>query len=177
MLFKARQLLRVVAWLWLCYWWCKLMKKILTYLNPKVEYIQKNLFEIEIIGFIIFLAIGIIIQIVDKGCSGALEAKLTFLQNYNMEKILEVVERYAVIVGGASFFLQKWAENDTQNIVYALSLVFTMIVSRLCFIISLNIISLSITIFNLLAVLLCMFCLVHYCLLHSKELNKKYAGE
>ena len=177
MLIKARQLLRVVAWLWFCCWWCKLMKKILTCLNPKVEYIQKNLFKIEFIGFIIFFVVGIIFQVVDKSCSGALESKLTFLQNYNMEKILEVVERYAVIIGGASFFFQKWTENDTQNTVYVLVLVFTMIVSRFFFVFSLHIISLSITIFNLLAVLLCMFCLVHYCLLHSKELNKKYAGE
>lgn len=147
------------------------------FLKPKVKAIETNLFKIEFFGFLLLLIIGIVFQVIDKKCGGIVTAKLTFFETYNMEKILEVVERYAVIVGGASFFFQKWTEKDTQNIICVLILIVTMLVSRLFVVFTLDIIAFSITIFNILTILLFMFCLVNYCFIRSTEQNKKYAGK
>lgn len=153
------------------------MGKILEISNHVTKSIEKKLLKIEFWSFVSFFVIGIICQLADKNCNGIIEAKLAFFNNYGMEKLLEVVERYAVIVGGASFFFQKWTEIDTQNIIYILILVFTMFVSRIFFVCSLEIISFSITTFNIIAMLLFMFCLVLYCFIHSKVQNKSYAGK
>ncbi len=55
----------------------------------------------------------------------------TWIKGAELTELLVIIDSFAIVVGGVSFFLKKWVEKDSENIVFLLVIVFALLLSHL----------------------------------------------
>lgn len=148
---------------------------------------------ITILGFFDrnILRISIVVILTSISISGVLEYLafnydvLKWINCNNIEKIylwvvgtqaqelLKIIDSFAIIVGGLSFFLKKWIEKDSENIVFMLVAVLALITSHVFKTFSLSIMSTLLTFSTGILLFIPFFFLIYESLLCSKRRNKR----
>lgn len=68
-------------------------------------------------------------------------------------KLLQIIDGFAVIVDAIAFFLNNWAEKDTENIIFLFVIIGAVVSSCVCKMCDLPIISFALVIFSALFIL------------------------
>lgn len=97
----------------------------------------------------------------------------TWIKSVELNELLVIIDSFAIIVGGISFFLKKWVEKDSENIVFLLVIVFALLLSHIFKFLDWYIVSFSIS--SMSGVLLCVpfAFLIHDSLICSKRRTLK----
>lgn len=95
------------------------------------------------------------------------------------ESLLTVVNGFALIIGGLSFFLKIWTEKDDENIVFILLIVVAVAISYFFKILGWHVMSVAVSLATGILILIPFSLLVFYCLRDSKRrtLKKVSHGE
>lgn len=157
------------------------MKKYLIKLSPFFDYINRNLIKIELIIFTIFILSSILLQYFVDTYDLSKCITNSFIVDFykyvvidNTNNYIKIVDGFAVVVGGISFFIKKWVDKDTQNIVYILLLVLFLLVSHILKLIGFHITSFFIATAAMLIVAIPFLNIVYDCLIESKQYNLKW---
>ena len=141
-----------------------------------VDFVEKHLIKIELICFFSAIVIGIFTQIFDDKLANCefLKKVLELNEGEKFNDLLDAVDRYALIVGGISFFVEDWINEDTENKVFILLIVISIIVARLFQIIDLQYLSLIITCVNVIIISIPLLCFIYRNIVdsHRRDLRK-----
>lgn len=115
--------------------------------------IKENLFCFEIIIIFICFLLSAISQIFVYTTdatqyikSGVLIKFYQWILTENSLTVLKSIDGLAAVVGGISFFVKKWADEDTENIAVILILVVALVSAHIFSAIKMHLISFSLTI-------------------------------
>lgn len=145
-----------------------------------VKFVERNLLTIELIFLLIAIIISSFIQVIAYFYNLSAAIGIDWITNTyswiiskKSGELLTVIDGFALIVGGLSFFLEKWIDNDTENIVYILVVVVSLVAAHVCKLLEWNLISVSITFSVGLLMLIPFSFLIFYSLRKSERRNKR----
>lgn len=141
-----------------------------------VSTLEKHLIKIELICFFVAIVLGVLAHIFDdKLADCELLKKVLELNNgKTFDDLLDAVDRYALIVGGVSFFVEDWTNEDTENKVFIFLVVFSIVIARLLQVIDLRYLSLTITCANVIIISIPLLCFIYRSIVdsHRRDLRK-----
>lgn len=137
---------------------------------------EKHLIIIELVLFLFAIVLGILAHLFHDSIVNVslLNKLLEWTEGSNLDDLLDIVDRYALIVGGISFFVEEWTNEDTENKVFLLLMVLSLMVARFLQIINLQYISLTITCINVFVVSIPFLCFIYKNIInsHRRDLRK-----
>lgn len=92
----------------------------------------------------------------------------------NSLNILIVVDGCAFIVGGLSFFLEKWADKDSENVVYLLIVVFALAIAHMLYFFTFSTVTFFMTVAVIILLIFPMVIIIKDNLQNSKKRNIRY---
>ena len=139
-----------------------------------VTFLKKNILKIEMICLVTSLVASIVLQIFVYKCdlTQYITWKWTYklygwILNLNVTALLEETDKIAILVGGLSFITDSWTEKDTENTVYMLVVVFSLVLAKVFNIMHLNIMSFILLCINAILILIPIICIIYDCLNNS----------
>lgn len=84
------------------------------------------------IAFISALIFGFILQGIacNNPESTTVVAIETWLKTHNLENLLELFDGFAIVVGGISFFIEEWAEDDGEHKTFLFRIVISLAIAH-----------------------------------------------
>ena len=143
-------------------------------------FIEDHLLTIEIALLITALILSCVLQFLVDHLDMKKIIDVSWLINIykwiissNSDSFLNIIDGFAIACGGISFFLNKWIEDDTENIVYVLFVVISLTAAHIVKLIGLHVISFFICVAAGILVLIPFGFLVTDNLRNSKRRNLK----
>lgn len=141
-----------------------------------VEAMEKHLIKIEMACFFIAIIAGVLCHIFNAKLVNYefIKSLLNWVKDGKLDDLLDTIDRYALIVGGFSFFVEEWTEEDTENKVFLLYAVFSLLIARFLLIFNLQYLSLSLTCINAVIVSIPLLCFIYRNIVnsHRRDLRK-----
>ncbi len=148
--------------------------------KPVAIFIEKKSLRIGWITLLCTLVISIILQIIvaKNDLTKYVQNELiigfySWMIDLKTDQLLSVINGFALIVGGLSFFLKTWIDYDKENIVFMLLIVVAIAISYICRIYSFQIISFMITLNVGVLMLIPFSYLIYHSLRDSKRRKEK----
>ncbi len=145
-----------------------------------LNFINKYLITIELVIIVGVIVLSVVLQFFvhsyDLSKCTSNDFIIDFYKNVvcsQSSDFIKIVDGFALIVGGVSFFVKKWAEKDSQNIVYILILVFSLVISHILKLINIHIVSFFIAVAVTLLIFIPFIEIIYDCIVNSKQFNKK----
>lgn len=163
-----------MSYAWLFWKDCLALKNILKFIN-------KNLITIELVVIVITIALSTVLQYFVYSYDLTKCLNNDFILDFyktvvcsQSSDFIKIVDGFALIVGGVSFFVKKWAEKDSQNIVYILILVFSLVISHILKLINIHVVSFFIAVAVVLLIFIPFIEIIYDCIVNSKQFNLRF---
>lgn len=144
-----------------------------------VEDLEKYALILELIIIFVTIILAILLQILINKYDLSQYLKSEFLLTFYQEIVcgksldyMKIVDGFAVAVGGISFFVQKWVDKDTQNIVYAMLLILLLFVSHILKLIGLDVSSFVITVASIILIIIPFIAIIYDSFVNSNSINE-----